>query len=607
VEISKLDNKQFSLVFGQVLERIKADPIENFVRGQGFIDLDPTPVQEVILKTIFSKPLDLTTKKEVSIEARTTEGGFDIQKMFLTEPEIYEFLTEAKYTPGLLSQIKVNKIDLICGRRSGKSMLSAIIAIYCAISTNWKPFLKKTPYATVLIMSHSKDFSDEILEVIRSMIENSELLSRLINKEKKNTSQTMNLKIPFIKNSVIEYSRVQIKVAAASSKTTRGVAACAVLCDEACFWGTSEEMKESDTKVIEAVRPAMKQFGEHAMLIKLSSPGAKRGVVYTEYLRHREGTLPASYAVFKAPTWMMNNLISIQDLKEEHELDPDSFDTEYRSNFRDSLSNFILPERIDSAVLKSVLFQAPDGSDGQYFAAIDAAFKADAFTFTVVGYTEGRLRQFISKGWKGSGSEPVSPYEVAEYIRSTCKEFGITRVGADQYAFQPLKEIFAKYGVLLEEYNFSSTYKKKIYFNLKKLFHSNQIDILENPVLVRELKELVVEQTNSGNIKISHPMGGTDDYADSLAIASYLATEKIGHGNFEFMAAGGNKNYGIEMDINGRAFTAPSIDMLVDSGYLPEGIVDNSDDYVWSAEKQCLVRVSDADGEDPDTKSRFSF
>src|SRR4051812_2834837 len=148
MSIAKLTEEEFAKLFSDIIAKIKEDPIEYFVKAGGFIDLDPSPAQEVILKVIFNKPLDFLIKKTVFLEDRTDQGKFVLVPTMMTEYEIYEFLTESKYDPEKLKEIKINKINLICGRRSGKTLLSAIIAIYCAISTNWKPFLKKTPLAT---------------------------------------------------------------------------------------------------------------------------------------------------------------------------------------------------------------------------------------------------------------------------------------------------------------------------------------------------------------------------------------------------------------------------------------------------------------------------
>lgn len=610
MDISKLSSQQFAVLFNKLIERIKEDPIENFVKAGGFLDLDPTPAQEVILKIVFSKELDPLTKKKVRFEERAG-ASIKFKTVLMTEYEIYEFLTESKYDPRKLKDIKINKINLICGRRSGKTLLSAVIAIYCAISNNWKPFLKKTPFATVLIMSHSREFSDEVLEVIRTLIEASHVLSALVNKDKKNSASTMNLKVPWvINNAQIQYSRVQIKVAAASSKTTRGVAACAIICDEIAFWNLDENMKETDAKIMKAVRPAMKQFREFAMLIKLSSPGIKQGVLYGEYKKDREGTLPPTYAVFKAPSWVMTpeDVVPSGEFVEEFELDSDSFDQEYRGNFADSLSFFITPEYIDMAVLKKVNFQAPEGDATKYTAAIDAAYKGDRFTFSVVAYVNGRVKQYMSKAWEGTRQKPVSSYEVAEFIRNVCKQFNIDEVGADQYAFQPLREIFNTYGVNLKEYTFTPAFKKKIYFNLKKLIHSQQADLLDNEIQTRELKELIVEQGSSGQIRIGHPAGGTDDFADSLAVSAFLATQELGTGIFEVVSGAAGETYGVKTDSQGRAFKAPSTDMLVQSGHLAESVMDNSSNFAKDPKTGKLRRREDLDGEeDVDDGSQFVF
>jgi len=479
--------------------------------------------------------------------------------------------------------------------------LSAMLAIYCAITTNWKPFLRKTPTAHVLLLSHSRDFSDEVLDLIRELIEESPVLTRLINKQKKNTTSTMNLVMPFIVDKRIQKSRVTIKVGAASKKTTRGTAACAVLCDEIAYWNLDENLKETDAEILKAVRPNMKQFGRKAMMIKLSSPGIKQGVLYGENQKWIADELPSNYVVFKNPSWVWNTILPKQEFIDEWTLDQDGFDTEYRSNFVDSLSNFILPEFIELAVQNGIRFNPPEpkekGSRITYKAAIDAAFKKDRFTFSVVGHTGNRIKQFISKGWEGTRTEPIKANVVALYIRQICKEYDIPMVAADQFSFQPLKEIFEQYGIILEEYTFNPTFKKKIYFNLKRLIHSQQLDLLDNPIQTKEIKELIVEQAASGNIKISHPTGGTDDFADSTAIACHLVTEEMG-GSLKADFKIAERSYGIKTDINGTALSAPSPEML--SEQFGQSIMDNSDDFIKHPETGKLVRKDELEDEPDD-------
>jgi hypothetical protein len=260
------------------------------------------------------------------------------------------------------------------------------------------------------------------------------------------------------------------------------------------------------------------------------------------------------------------------------------------------------------SVVKKTTFQPPDQGAIKYAAAIDAAYKGDAFTFSVAAYTNGRLKQYMSKGWRGTKQKPVSAYEIAEFIRTVCKQFNIDEVGADQYSFQPLKEIFNTYGVTLKEYTFTPAFKKKIYFNLKKLIHSQQADLLDNDIQTKELKELVVEQTGNGQIRIGHPAGGTDDYADSLAISAFLATEELGTGIFEVVTGATGQTYGVTTDIHGRAVgKAPSTDMLVQSGHLSENVIDNSASFIKDPKTGKLVRLEDYEDDEADDGGQFVF
>lgn len=609
MDIAKLNNAQFAALFTKVVEKIKEDPIQNFFIAKGLMDFTPTPAQTVALKIIFGKDLDYYETHIIRREVLSEEGIFTLEDIEMTEVEIYTFMTGKPYIRGIEGSEKeiINMIDLIVGRRGGKTTLSAMLAIYCAISTNWKPYLKKTPTAHVLILSHSRDFSDEVLDLIRTLIEDSPILSRLINKRMKNTASAMNLAMPFVVEGKIQRSRVTIKVGAASKKTTRGTAACAVLCDEIAYWNLDENLKETDAEILKAVRPNMKQFGRLAMMIKLSSPGIKQGVLYGEYQKWKEGTLPKNYVIFKAPSWVWNTILPKQEFIDEWILDQDGFDTEYRANFVDSLSNFILPEFVDMAVMPGIKYCAPEGIDQRdkmvYKAAIDAAFKNDHFTFSVVGYNGHRIKQYISKGWKGTRTEPVKASEVAKYVRQVCKEFDIPIVAADQFAFNPLREIFETYGVTLEEYTFNPTFKKKIYFNLKKLVHGQQIDLLDNPIQTKEIKELVVDQTNAGNFKIGHPSGGSDDYSDSNAIASFLVTEEVGGASLKADFRMSGMLYKIKTDANGRAFSAPSVDMVAEQ---LGGAMDNSHEYVKNPETGKLVKRSSLEDE-PDDGIHFTL
>jgi len=448
------------------------------------------------------------------------------------------------------------------------------LATFFSAATNWNPYLYTTPHATVILLSHKKEGAIEILDMIKGFVNKSPILKHCIDPEGKQTDEQLSLSFPYIsaETGYVEPSKVVVKAGVASSKTTRGTAACAVLCDEISYWQLEEALKETDVKILNAVRQNMKQFGKKAILVKLSSPGIKQGVLYNEHQRWLINDLPSNYQIFKAPSWVWNTILSPEEYIIEWQYDADNFDAELRANFVDAISDFFNVEMLELCVAKNITFLTPEVEEGEviYKAAIDAAFKNDTFTFSIVGHTEAQIRQYVIKGWEGEKGPDgkkisVKVADIAEYCKNICQQYGIEEISADQFAFQPLKELFEQQGLTLVERPFSQTYKKKIYFNLKRLVNSGQIQLLDHPKMLKELKQLIVEQTSNGNIKIGHPNGGSDDYADSLAIAAYEAVESCGVGTFNFDATLPTRDFGIDVDKNGTPFTAPSPEMLADS------------------------------------------
>lgn len=580
--IAEMSDAEFARFFNAVRLKILEDPLEYFVKASGLLNFIPTPGQTVILKNAFGQKLDAITKHKVYVEttaSNTTnakELNFALEEALLTEVELFKI-----FSGGLDYEYagkKFNRINLICGRRSGKSTIASGLALFSAIKIHWKPFLRKTPVATVAVLSHSIEFSQEIIDILKNMVNESPVLSRLRDPDRKNTHSTFHLKVPHIVDDKIEYSSVAIKVGAASKKTTRGRAVCTLLADECCHWALNDDAAESDTEIFRAVRPALMQFGEHGTIIKLSSPAIKQGTMYEEWEKRLD--YKDDIVQLKAPSWMMNTILPVEEFYKEFKLDPDGFNTEMRANFVDSISNFIIPEFVDLCVTRGVSFNPPsDDSKTVYSAAIDAAFKGDRFGFSVVGYNEKRVTQYVLKYWEGTKKRPVQIHEVAAFIRTICRQYGLNEVTADQYSFQPMRELFLQYGISLVESTFTLPYKRKIYFGLKRLIHNQQIDLLDIPLLQKEIKELVVEQTASGQIRIGHPPGGSDDLSDATAVAAFKVMEKAGAVQVTYGEIVMGNDYGVKMDAQGRTFTAPPVELLHNyQGF--QNVIDNSKEWI---------------------------
>lgn len=532
-----------------------------------------------ISKVIYS----ITATKPISLEV-----NYSLEDYWFDEITSIEFLGERK-TAGIEVETHHTYINDVVEHNT---TLASIVGVYSAIKVNWKPYLTKTPVATVLVLSHSVDLSEEILDILKQLVEGSAILNRLRNLNKRNTTKIFHLSVPFIDDEGnLEYSNVRVKVGAASKKTTRGSAVCTLLCDEIAYWNLSEESADPDVEIIRAARMSLLQFKEHGTIIKMSSPGIKQGVLYDEWQKRDD--LRRDYIQFKAPSWVWNTILGKNEFQAEHRLDSEGFDTELRANFVDSISNFISPEFVDMCVVKGVSFQPPaDDNTTIYSAAIDAAFKGDRFAFCLVGYNEKRVTTYVLKYWEGSKKKPVQIHEVAQYIRTIIRQYGINEVAGDQYSFQPMRELFLQYGINLVENTFTLPYKRKIYFGLKRLIHNQQLDLPDIPLLSKEIKELVVEQTSSGQIRIGHPQGGSDDLSDALAVATYRVMEKAGVVQMTSGEVTMINDYGVRTDITGKAFTAPPIELLRNyAGF--QGVIDNSHEWMQHPETGKWVRRSE--------------
>ena len=88
----------------------------------------------------------------------------------------------------------------------------------------------------------------------------------------------------------------------------------------------------------------------------------------------------------------------------------------------------------------------------KYRASLDAAFKGDRFTFTLVASSENRVKQFLSKSWVGTKKTPIKASEVARWIKNATKDYPIDFIAVDQFAFEPLREVFNQHDLVLQEY-----------------------------------------------------------------------------------------------------------------------------------------------------------
>jgi hypothetical protein len=389
-----------------------------------------------------------------------------------------------------------NEAWLICGRRSGKSFVLALIACYLATFKDWRPYLVPGEAATIMVIASDRKQARTIFRYCRALLTRPPVLRKMVVREVQDTIE--------LDNDVV------IEIQTASHTAVRGYTVVALLLDELAFFPTDTEAAEPDEEVINAARPAMATV-PGAMMLVASSPYARRGALWKAYQAHWGKGSPA--LVWKAPTRVMNPTVSESFIAAQYERDPDSALAEYGAEFRRDVVAFIAREVVEAAVEPGRRELPPVDDVAGYAAFVDpSGGSSDSMTLAIGHRGAGWQRRILDlvREWRA----PFNPDNVTEEIAAELRRFRITSVTGDYYAAEWVGERFRSHGV---DYQRAEKPKSTIYLELLGPLNSGQVELLDNPRLVNQLCALERRTARSGKDSIDHPPNGHDDLANAAA------------------------------------------------------------------------------------------
>ena len=418
-------------------------------------------------------------------------------KMDAEQRHIYAECTQRHYQP----TEPMREAWLICGRRSGKSFMLALIAVFLACFKDWTPYLGIGERGTITVIAVDRKQARTIMRYVKGLLYLAPMLKQLIEAERLEGIDLSN--------------GVTLEVHTCSFRTVRGYTILAALCDETAFW-LGEDSSNPDAEVINALRPAMATIPD-AILLCASSPYARKGVLWEAY--HRCFGHEGPILVWNAPTRTMNPTVPQSFIDAEIEKDPASAAAEYLAEFRTDIEAYVSREAVEACVEWSVHERGPLQGN-RYFGFVDPSGGShDSFTLGIA-HKEGEigvldcLREI---------KPPFSPEGVVTEFADLCKNYRITRVTGDRYAGEWPREQFAKHGI---NYEPSEHPKGTIYLNFLPLINSGKVRLLGNKRLVTQLVGLERSTARGGKDSIDHARGGHDDVANSVAGVLLQATAK---------------------------------------------------------------------------------
>lgn len=389
---------------------------------------------------------------------------------------------------------------LVVGRRGGKSFIVALVAVFLACFRSYDEYLSPGERGTVMVLAADRRQARVIMRYVRGLLEGVPMLRRMIVSAREESIELNN--------------RIDIEIHTASFRAVRGYTVVAALLDEVAFW-RSEESANPDSEIVAALRPAMATI-PNALLLGLSSPYARRGVLYDAWAQHYGKD--SDVLVVQADSRTMNPTLPQRVVDRAYTEDPASAAAEYGAQFRADVEGFLQPEWIDRAVVQGVA-ELPSIPGIDYFAFADPSGGAsDSFTLGIAHREGGRIVLDVCRARR----PPFDPKAVTEDFSSILRRYGCHRVVGDRYAGEWVPSAFREHGI---SYETAELPKSDIYLNAEPLFAQGVVQLPDTRQLLTELRQLE-RRTGSGKDRIDHPPRGHDDLANAACGALWLASRQ---------------------------------------------------------------------------------
>lgn len=421
------------------------------------------------------------------------------------ELELYRALTGRGRWPGGPAR----EAWVVAGRRSGKSRVAALLAVYLACFRDHRPLLAPGERGVVALFAADRRQARVCFGYVLALLRHP-MLAPLVEGEPRAESVSLR-------------GGVSVEVLTSSFRTARGFTLVGAVCDELAFW-RDELSANPDAEVVAAIRPAMATTG--GLLFGVSSPWARRGVLWSQHARHfgRDGD---PVLVVQAPSRSLNPSLPEHVVAEAEAEDPVAAACEYGAQFRSDLESYADRAVVERLVVSGRAELAPAAF--RYHAFADpSGGRADSFALCVA-HREGARCVVDVLRERGA---PFNPDDVVAEYASLCRAYGIGRVVGDRYAGAWVEESFRRHGL---RYAPAALSKSELYVALLAQLNAGRVELPDVPALVRQLVALERRTSRgTGRDAVDHPPGGRDDLANALAGAVHLALGRHDDGRVTF-------------------------------------------------------------------------
>ena len=462
---------------------------------------------------------------------------------------------------------KFQELILVLGRRSGKSFMVSVIALYEVYR-----FLKMdhpqaryplTEFDTISIVNianSQRQAKGAIFDKMRSYCFKSPFFSNHVGKE---IQGEIHFLTPHDKkenerriaqgNSSLLTGTIQAISGHSNSSTLVGLTVAVVIIDEMAEMAGNNPEGNADEILYDKLKPALATFGSDGKMICISNPLAPQGKFFNLY----ESAFDDQFTLmFQLPTWLSNPTISKSWLESEKTKSRKTFNIFYGAQFSSGAGDtFLSEEDVQEAYRRKFNDRRLEYGEPlqRYFMHLDPAHNSDYYSLAIVhteptgdfGSDNREIQRVVVDHihyWEPiAPKRPYNQDEIDEYIIRLAQRFHIVLCTYDQHwSSQSSITKMRQHGLSCQLTAFTGNYGREIYQNLYELFVNNRIDIYGINTISCELpngkyidlkdssfsKEqfLDLQRKYKGTgWKVEAPRGQKDDIADCIAAAAFQA------------------------------------------------------------------------------------
>jgi hypothetical protein len=424
----------------------------------------------------------------------------------MDEAEIATFRSVAERDP---PKRRVSEAVYIVGRGGGKDSIASLMASTVAVNFDPRGKLRPGEKAVVMLIAVDRTQAGIVYGYIRAYFEMTPALAALV---KSIDSESIELR-----------SGVVIEVHTNSYRSVRGRSIICAIFDEVAFW-RSEDSATPDVEVHGAVAPGLARMSG-SMLILISTAHKRGGLLYQRW-KDYYGKDSDDVLVARGTTLQFNPTFDAKTIARQIESDPQLYNAEYNSQWRDDLSTFISRELLDAAVDRGVVVRPPVAGTSYYAFADPSGGAHDSFTLAI---THREKDETVMLDLLFERKAPFNPSEATGEIATLLKSYGCSQVTGDKYGANWVVEAFAKTGI---KYIQSERDRSAIYLDCLPLFTSGRARLIDSARLVAQFAALERRTFSNGRDKVDHgrETSARDDACNSAAGALVLAA---GTGGFD--------------------------------------------------------------------------